>query len=46
MSYLGGGGDDMAESWAACAADVWISQQTVPHCKITTTNNNKQRTEM
>jgi len=33
IPHLGGGGDDVDESWSACTADVCISQQTVPHCK-------------
>jgi len=33
MPYLGGGNDDVAESWSAHVADVWISQQSLPYYK-------------
>jgi len=34
MSYFGGGTEAVAEFWSARIADVWISQQTGPYCKI------------
>jgi len=36
-TYLGGGGYDVADPCSASTADMWISQQAVPCCKMLTT---------